>query len=103
MEGVGWLSVPWGGGGWGEKKKGGRATPLGPPIQYSLAPLKRAQSWGVDVDYKGGASCRRADVRVLWGGRVTQLALIFSFALNHHLHRRHRHPRPLGLAFSSRL
>lgn len=53
-------------------KKRGRAAPLGPPIQYSLAPIKRAQSWGVDVDYKGGASCRRVDVRVCWGGRVTR-------------------------------
>lgn len=40
------------------------AAPLGLPIQYSLAPIKRAQSWGVDVDYEGGASGRRADVGV---------------------------------------
>lgn len=51
------------GGGGGEKKKmgvGGRAAPLSPPIQYSLALIKRAQSWGgVDVDYKGGGICKR--------------------------------------------
>lgn len=33
---VGWLSVPWGGG------LDDNAAPLGPPFQYSLAPVKRA-------------------------------------------------------------
>lgn len=34
---VGWLSVPWGGEGLDDN-----AAPLGPPFQYSLAPVKRA-------------------------------------------------------------
>lgn len=51
----------------GGEKKGG-AAPLGPPIRYSLAPLKELRAGGVDVDYKGGASRKRADVRVC-GGR----------------------------------
>lgn len=40
VEGVGWLSVPWGAGGEKKKKKkrGWGAAPLGPPIRYSLAP-----------------------------------------------------------------
>lgn len=40
VEGVGWLSVPWGAGGEKkkEKKRGWGAAPLGPPIRYSLAP-----------------------------------------------------------------
>lgn len=39
VEGVGWLSVPWGAGGKKKKKKRGwGAAPLGPPIRYSLAP-----------------------------------------------------------------
>lgn len=43
-----------------KKNGGGRAAPLSPPIQYSLALIKRAQSWGgVDVDYKGGGICKR--------------------------------------------
>lgn len=66
VEGVGWLSVPLGRG----RKKGlGRegAAPLGPPIRYSLAPLKELRAGGGDVDYKGGASCKRADVRVCGG------------------------------------
>lgn len=55
------------------KNQKGRAVPLGPPIQYSLAPIKRAQSWvGVDVDYKGGGSCRMVDVGVCLGGRGTR-------------------------------
>lgn len=69
VEGFGWLSVPWGGraGGLGGEKKGeGRSTWPTHPVQS--CPIKRAQSWGVDVDYKGGASCRRADVRVCGGG-----------------------------------
>lgn len=76
VEGVGWLSVPWG---WKSKVKGknknqkGRAVPLGTPIQYSLAPIKRAQSWvGGHVDYKGGGSCRMVDVGVFLGRRGTR-------------------------------
>lgn len=66
-----------GGAGWEgdgkNKNQKGRAVPLGPPIQYSLAPIKRAQSWvGVDVDYKGGGSCRMVDVGVCLGGRGTR-------------------------------
>lgn len=40
VEGVGWLSVPWGEVKKKHKKKCGEggAAPLGPPIRYSLAP-----------------------------------------------------------------
>lgn len=51
-------------GGWG-----GSSTRPTHPVQS--CPIKRAQRWkgvgGVDVDYKGGASCRRADDRVCGG------------------------------------
>ncbi|KAK5865629.1 hypothetical protein PBY51_019883 [Eleginops maclovinus] len=68
VEGVGWLSVPWGEE--GEKKGGGSSTRPTRPVQS--CPVKRAQSWGSDVDYKGGASFKTADVRVCGGGRVTR-------------------------------
>lgn len=82
VEGVGWLSVPWGAEGV-RKKTGGRAAPLSPPIQYSLALIKRAQSWGgVDVDYKGGGICKRVLTPGFVGeeGELGRL-LFFSFAL----------------------
>lgn len=69
MEGVGWLSVPWGAG--GEEKKiiirGRSSTRPTHPVQS--CPVKELRAGGVDVDYNGGASCRRADVRVCGGGK----------------------------------
>lgn len=68
----------------GEKKGLGRgegAAPLGPPIRYSLAPSKELRAGGVDVDYKGGASCKRADVRVCGGSEGKLGRLLFSVLL----------------------
>lgn len=47
VEGVGWLSVPWGAGGEKKKKKegvGGSSTRPTHSVQSS--PIKRAQRWG---------------------------------------------------------
>lgn len=80
VKGVGWLSVPLGGGEGREKKRSGAgAAPLGPPIRYSLAPLKELRAGGVDVDYKGGASCKRADVRVCGGKKGNSVGSCFQF------------------------
>ena len=57
----------------GEKKGGGSSTRPTRPVQS--CPVKRAQSWGSDVDYKGGASCKTADVRVCGeGGSLGRLS-----------------------------
>lgn len=74
-------------GGWGGRcrvvlssRGRGRAAPLGPPTQYSLAPIKRAQSWGgIDVDYKGGANCRRKGRSGLWEGKGNSVGSRFQF------------------------
>lgn len=106
-------------GGWegrGEKKKKGRGGQLySAHPSGTVLPRKRAQSWegrggesrggvgGLNVDYKGGASCRRADVWVCGRGRGTRWALGFTSALNRRLHRRRPRRRPRGPAFSSPL
>lgn len=109
---LGWrvaLSSMGGGGSvgrWRQKTENqkGRAIPLGPPIQYSLALMKRAQRWGgVDVDYKGGGSCRMVDVGGLSGRKGNSVGARFRFCSSRRLRRRRRRPHPLGLAFSSHL
>lgn len=73
VEGVGWLSVPWGDGGkrerGGNKEGGGGQLHSAHPFGTVL-PCKKSSALGrgVDVDYKGGVSCRRVDVRVCGGG-----------------------------------
>lgn len=58
-------------GGRGRRKKkiirGRSSTRPTHPVQS--CPVKELRAGGVDVDYNGGASCRRADVRVCGGGR----------------------------------
>lgn len=62
------------GGGEKEKKKRGRQLHSAHPSGTVLPHKKSSElgGFGVDVDYKGGASCRMADVRVCGGGRVTR-------------------------------
>lgn len=56
----------------GEKKRGRQLHSAHP--SGTVLPHKKSSELegGVDVDYKGGASCRRADVRVCGAGRVTR-------------------------------
>lgn len=62
MEGVGWLSVPWVEG--RKKKRGGGQLHMAHPSGTVLPHKKSSELGGVDVDDKGGARCRRADVRI---------------------------------------
>jgi len=58
-----------GSGGVRKRKKGvdggGSSTLPTHPVQS--CPIKELRAGGVDVDYNGGASCRKADVRVCGG------------------------------------
>ena len=56
----------------GREKMGGQLHSAHP--SGTVLPHKKSSELvgGIDVDYKGGASCRRADVRVCGGERVTR-------------------------------
>lgn len=87
------------------KTKKGQAVPRGPPIQYSLAPMKRARSWrGVDVGWlRRRWELRDGGCRGLPGRKGNSVGARFQSRSSRRLRRRRRRPHLLGLAFSSHL
>lgn len=67
------------GGGGGGRKKRGRQLHSAHPSGTVLPHKKSSELGGVDVDYKGGASCRRADVGGLWGRKSNSVGSRFQF------------------------